>query len=469
MGAVAKGCKFMPEDAAAKKACGPVLAGVAVALVPLGCPKNDADGEYLLGLLCRAGARVVADPAEADAILVNTCAFIQPAVEEAIDTLLELAEVAAESGGALVCTGCLPARYGHELLAELPEVRAFVGPGALEHVVEAVDQALHGERLFLAPRLTFIGSAEIPRCRIEPPWRATVKISDGCCHACSFCTIPSIRGRYRSRTPDDIAEEVRRLVRTGVVEVNLVAQDTAAYGDDLGEGEGLARLLEQLAPILGADRWLRVQYLHPERLSPAATEAILNLDPVVPYFDLPLQHAAPSVLRLMGRQARPEAALDLVAAIRSRCPEAAVRATFIVGFPGETEDDFRALLDFVETLCPDHTAAFIYCPEEGTRAAGLPQTVPQPVARERHQELLEVARCCAQARSEELVGKTLRVLVEGTDEETGGDYVGRTFRDAPGVDGHFYLESMGGPLQPGSFTEALVKSCEANDLRGRMV
>ncbi len=446
------------------------LSRVAVALVPLGCPKNDADAEYLLGLLERAGARVVQDPACADVILVNTCAFIQPAVEEALDTLLDcadlldVAELPHGRAPVLICTGCLPARYGTELLEELPEVSGFVGPGAVDRIVEVVTRTLEGERLFVAPPPRFIGSADLPRCRIEPPWRASVKIADGCSHACSFCTIPSLRGGFRSRPPDDIAAEVESLLAGGVVEVCLVAQDTTSYGSDLGLDEGLARLLERLAPLVDPRGWLRVQYLHPDRLTEVAIEAILGIEPVPPYFDLPFQHASRSVLRAMRREGDAVSYAELVASIRSRCPDAALRATFILGFPGETEDDFAELLAFLDATEPDHVAAFTYWPEEGTRAAALPEQVSEPVARERHQELLDAARQIAQTRSERFLGSTLDVLVEEGEENDGP--VGRTLRDAPEVDGTFYLASAR-QLAPGAIVPARVDGADANDLRGR--
>jgi ribosomal protein S12 methylthiotransferase len=419
----------------------------------------------MLGLLERAGMRVVDHPAKANVVIVNTCAFIEPAVREAIEALLDAAD-ACGPDSVLICSGCLAARYGRTLLTELPEVHGFVGPSGVERIVEVVSAALAGHRPFLTQPSTFVGSAHLPRCRIEPPWRATVKIADGCSHKCTFCTIPAIRGPFRSRPPEDIAAEVRTLLASGVVEINLVAQDTTAYGFDLGLREGLVRLIEQLGDMLDGVGWLRVQYMHPHTLTPAIVEAIVRTVPAVPYFDIPFQHAARDVLRSMGRMGDAETYEELVTSIRDICPDAAIRATFIVGFPEETPDHFEELVEFVDFTEPDHVTVFRYWAEEGTPAARLAQMVSDPAARERQRELLETARQVAQRRSQRLIGRTLEVLIEASPKP--GTYIGRSFRDAPAVDGTFHLTAED-RLPMGCFVSARVHTADASDLHGRHV
>lgn len=448
---------------------GQPLRGVAVTCVALGCPKNDVDAEYMLGLLQAAGARVVDSPVEADVVLVNTCAFIQPAVEDAVEALLDVASLPDGRRRTILATGCLAPRYGRQLVEELPEVAAFVGPGDVPNIVGIVERALRGEKLFLSSDTRFIGSAALPRRRIEPPWRGTVKIADGCDHACTFCTIPRIRGPFRSRDPDDICQEVRRLVDEGAREICLVAQDSCSYGKDLGMDEGLARLLEQLAQTVGSGVWLRVQYLHPDRVSDATVDAILGIEQVVEYFDLPFQHASARVLQRMGRAGRGERYAELIAAVRERCPPAAVRATFIVGFPGEEEDDFHQLLEFVTATEPDHVSCFVYWAEEGTAAAGMAARPSSPVRRFRNEELAVTAYHVMTQRAEQFVGSCVDVLVEGEPE--GQLVVGRTFRDAPDVDGVFHLSIGGGDadVRAGEFVAAQVTGAQGNDLYGKPV
>jgi ribosomal protein S12 methylthiotransferase len=437
------------------------LSGVRLFCLPLGCPKNDVDAEYMLGLLAQAGATIVAAPEDADVVLVNTCAFIQPAVEEAIDNLLSLADLKSRGVRALICSGCLPQRFAGDLAAELPEVDAFMGPGEVENVVAVVADALAGHGGLRASEPRFIGSAAVPRRALGPSWRATAKIADGCGHRCTFCTIPAIRGPFRSRTPDDVVAEVEALLEAGAREICLVAQDTSGYGADLGTADGLPALLERLSPIVGAGRWLRVQYLHPDRLGPRLIDTMLGLDAVVPYFDLPFQHASPQVLRLMGRAGSRAEYEALVGAIRDREPDAAVRATFITGFPGETDADFHDLLGFVADVKADHVAVFPYWPEDGTPAARLPGRVSDPEVRGRHEELVATAHSASQACGSRFVGRTLRVLVEAAMGD--GAYEGRSFRDAPEVDGVVRLSSPQ-VLDSGAFTDALIMSAEVSDL-----
>ena len=456
-----------------------------VALISLGCPKNLVDAEVMLGLLEAAGYRLVAAPEEAEVLVVNTCAFIEPAVEEALDALLDLGEL-KRSGSlrALVCSGCLPQRYGEELLEELPEVDVFLGPGAMPHIVEAVGAALRGERRLIRAPLDYLYAADTPRVRTGAEWAAYVKIAEGCDHRCAYCTVPALRGAYRSRLPEDVQREVKRLAAEGVREMVLIAQDTSYYGRDLHPRRSLAELLRGLGEVLGtvcADSgvgaggelpWLRLMYLHPAHLTRELLEAMAATPGVVPYLDLPLQHAAPAVLRRMGRAGSGESYLRLIRRIRQDVPGAALRTTFIVGFPGETEADFQELLEFVEQARFDRLSAFRYWPEEGTPAATLPDQVPLEVADERLEALLQAQEKLSLANNQALIGQRLRVLVEQVEAD---EAVGRSYRDAPEVDGVVKVlrgsvdrgewERM---LQPGRFVEAEVIAVEPHDLMARV-
>jgi ribosomal protein S12 methylthiotransferase len=412
-------------------------------------------------LLVAAGATLASSPDAADVVIVNTCAFIQPAIEEALDHLLSLADLKRRGVRALICAGCLPQRFAGDLAAELPEVDAFLGPGEVENIVAVVAQALAGRGGLHVSEPNFVGSSALPRVSFGPPWRSTVKIADGCSHRCTFCTIPSIRGPFRSRLADDVAAEVEALLDGGACEICLVAQDSCGYLTDLGLADGLPALLHRLSPIVGSDRWLRIQYLHPDRLTSALIDAMLSVEAVVPYFDLPFQHAAAHVLRLMGRTGSRSSYEALIASIRDRQPDAAIRATFIAGFPGETDEDFHDLLGFVGDMEADHAAVFPYWPEDGTPAARLPERVSDPEVRARHDELVATAASASQARGERFVGRTMRVLVETAMGE--GTYEGRTFRDAPEVDGVVRLTSPE-PLDLGAFTDATITAAEVTDL-----
>lgn len=440
------------------------LSGVKVALIRLGCPKNDVDGEYMLGLLERAGCEVVDEPAAADVVIVNTCSFIRPACEEAIETLLEAADLKAQGVRAVLCAGCLPARYGAELAAELSEVDGFLTPGAIGEVSEVVAQALRGERPIALGKRGKFPQAGWPRCKLDPPWRATIKIADGCSHGCTFCTVPLIRGRYQSQPIEALVGEVEEALAAGATEICLVAQDTSSYGLDMGLQDGLVTLLETLSPLVSAERWLRVQYLHPDRVTPRLVAAMLDLPGVVPYFDLPFQHASQKVLAAMGRHGTRKTYTRLVESIRERNPDAAIRATFIVGFPGEADEDFSELLGFLADIEPDHVAVFPYYPEEGTRAARFSGRVSQPEVHRRLEEFTDTAHSVAHRRGECFIGRCLPVLVE--KHTGGGQYVGRTFRDAPDVDGVFYLLAER-ELSPGGFARAMVTGAEVSDLFGR--
>lgn len=411
-------------------------------LVPLGCPKNQIDGELMLGRAVAAGHRIVSDPDRADVLVVNTCAFIGQAREESIDTILALAQTkAARDGRRLVVTGCMAQRYADELAAALPEIDALVGTGALDRINEAFD-APRGD----APA-TFMGgkhylpAAWMDRVVTDGDGSAYVKVSEGCDHDCSFCVIPSIRGRHESRPIEDVAREAEGLAARGIAEINLVAQDLSAYGCDRGEREGLAALLYRLGRVPGLER-VRCFYLYPNTLSDAALDAIEAVDNVCAYVDMPLQHADPGVLRAMRRARGADQLRRILDRVRTRVRDPYVRTTFITGFPGETDQSFANLCDFVCDVRFDRIGVFAYSREDGSAAALLADQVPAAEAELRRDHLLALQEPISERLLAARIGASERVLVCGQDES--GAWFGRTRFQAPEIDGVTLLGAPGG-------------------------
>lgn len=434
-----------------------------IALISLGCPKNLVDSEIMLGLLQEAGHEVVEQAEDADVVIVNTCAFIEPAVEEAVEALLDTVDLRSDDcRPCVICAGCLTERYGAELQAELPEIDAFVGPGSISEIADVVERCIDEGQLLVQAAPPWLYSAETPRVRTGREWLAHVKVADGCDHHCAYCMIPSLRGPFRSRPAGDIRREVERLTAEDVREICMIAQDTSMWGADL-EGEWtLARLLHSLE-LTDWDGWLRLQYLHPDGITSELLEAVAEVSQVVPYFDIPLQHASAEVLRSMGRRGDPESYLQMIEGVREMVPGAAIRTTFIVGYPGESEVDFETLLQFVQRARFDRLSAFRYWDETGTRAAELPDRVPEGEALDRLEWLMLTQAEISRETNEQFVGESMRVLVERKDEET-GEMVGRSFRDAPDVDGEVVVEGQLPPL--GSFADVTITDAEEHDLRG---
>ncbi|WP_207262732.1 30S ribosomal protein S12 methylthiotransferase RimO [Desulfovibrio sp. Huiquan2017] len=427
--------------------------------VSLGCPKNRVDTERLLGAL---GPRMVPadNAAEADLVLVNTCGFIQPAIEESVATILdvvgEAAEAFAKTGRRpLLCVaGCLVSRYGDDLKSELPEVDLWLNTEQIEQWPAMAARALD-------VRL----SGDTPRSLSTGPSYAYLKVSEGCSHNCRFCTIPSIRGPHRSWPVDFLLNEAR-LLAGQVPEIIVVGQDSTAYGSDLGPGNDLPALFKGLAAIPGLD-WLRIMYLYPAGL----TESLLGLlrdtgAPFLPYFDIPLQHAHPEVLGSMGRPfaRNPE---KVVERVRKFFPEAALRTTFIVGYPGETEDHFQTLMDFVRNTRFHHLGVFPYWAEEGTPAAAMADQVPEAVKLDRRDRLMALQAEISAEILEGYVGETVPVVIERESEEWPGLYVGRAWFQAPEVDGVTYV---GAPpdarLEPGVILDVEIEKADTYDLSG---
>lgn len=408
--------------------------------ISLGCAKNRVDTEVMLGILRDNDIELVQQPSEADILIVNTCAFIESAKEESITTILSMAEF--KSVGkckALIVAGCLGQRYGQELLDELPEADAIIGTGAWNRIMEAVRETMSGNRVVIAGESEIIYDARMPRIMTTPDYTAYVKIAEGCDNRCAFCAIPQIRGHYRSRKLEDICEEVKKLTEKGVKEINLIAQDSTKYGFDLYGEPSLAKLLRELCKI-DKVKWLRILYCYPRFFTDELIDTIANEEKICKYVDLPLQHAHDSVLRNMHRPDTKESIERLLSKIRGKIPQAVVRSTFIVGFPGETDAQYQTLRNFIEQQRFEKVGIFTYSREEGTPAAEMDNQVSEDVMQERYHDLMSLQCKISEELNQELEGKELEVLVEGRMEEQENVVCGRSYREAPEVDGQIFVE-----------------------------
>lgn len=436
-----------------------------VYLQSLGCPKNLVDSEIMLGLVRQAGGAIVTDPEVADVLVVNTCGFIGPAKRESIDAILDLARLKQEAPGKrLIVTGCLVQRYGNELAESLPEVDAFLGTGDFHRLPEVLARPqAKDEAAPYRGAAHLLPDVQLARVRTGDFFSAYVKVSEGCDHTCSFCIIPKIRGKHESRPIESVVSEVQALVADGVVEVNLIAQDLTAYGRDRRDGTDLVRLLRALVCVEGL-RWIRLLYNYPRHVTPALLETIASEEKVCPYLDLPLQHASARILRRMRRDRDPQALRELLARIRNTVPGVAIRTAMIVGFPGETEEDFQELLEFVREQRFERLGAFAYSREEGTEAAELPDQVPERIKKQRLRTLMRLQAEIAAEQQKAQIGRTLEVLVCGQDQR--GRWYGRTATQAPEIDGVVYLD---GPAAVGEIVPVRITGASTYDLRGQVL
>ncbi|MFM7085954.1 MAG: 30S ribosomal protein S12 methylthiotransferase RimO [Cyanobium sp.] len=436
-----------------------------VAFAHLGCEKNRVDTEHMLGLLAAAGYGVSADEREASVVVVNTCSFIQDAREESVRTLVEL----AEQGKELIIAGCLAQHFQQELLDSLPEAKAIVGTGDYQHIVEVLQRVEAGERVNrVSATPTYVADEHLPRYRTTSEAVAYLKVAEGCDYRCSFCIIPKLRGDQRSRPIESIVAEARMLAAQGVQELILISQITTNYGLDLYGKPRLAELLRALGEV--EIPWIRVHYAYPTGLTPEVLAAFRDVPNVLPYLDLPLQHSHPDVLRAMNRPWQAEVTGGLLRRIREQLPEAVLRTTFIVGYPGETEAQFQHLLDFVAEQRFDHVGVFTFSPEDGTPAADLPDPVPAEVAAERKDRLMALQQPIAAERNAAWVGRIVDVLIEQENPST-GEMLGRCSRFAPDVDGEVRVSPGEGGLcaAPGTMVPVRITAADTYDLRGEVV
>jgi len=435
--------------------------------VTLGCAKNRVDTEVMLARLTGAGWRIVADPEEADLILVNTCGFIASAAQEAVDTILELAAVKQNRPGTLlVAAGCLVQRHRESLPELLPEVDAWVGVNDFPDIVGIV-AGLTGAapgRHWDGPLLS--GAEVSPRLLTTPFYTAYVKIAEGCSHRCTFCTIPAIRGPFRSRPAEVIVQEAELLLSRGVIELNLVAQDTTGYGREGDQRSRLPELLEKIAGLPGL-AWLRLLYSHPLGITPELLDVMAAHPKICPYLDLPLQHLADPVLKRMGRRYTQRQALEVIDRIRRRLPGAALRTSVITGFPGESEADFAELCRRVEEIGFDHLGIFAFQPEEGTPAARYPDQVPARTGARRARQLTRLQARLRRKQLRALKGTVQEVLVEGVSEETELLLTGRLATQAPEVDGQVYITAGQGMV--GQLQKVRLTRTHTYDLEGELV
>jgi len=449
---------------------------IKVGMISLGCAKNLVDAEIMLGHLRQAGMELTGEAKEADVLIVNTCAFIDSAKEESIEAIMDSHQKRGMSKNSdnqkLIVAGCMSQRFSKELGKEMPEVDAYVGLDQLTEIVPIVEKVLAKDRTgeevldFVTPRPTYIPDYNTPRFRLTPNHHAYVKIAEGCNHPCSFCVIPQMRGRHRSRSIDSIVREARQLVKEGVKELNLISQDTTYFGMDRWEekagprakvdptrGETLIHLLEELQQVEG-DFWIRLLYTHPAHWSDDLISCIARNNKIARYVDMPLQHIHDEMLDKMRRETSGQHIRDLVKSLRSGIPDLAIRTTFIAGFPGETEEHFETLLEFIEDVKFDRLGVFQYSQEEGSRAAKMENQVPPAVRKKRWHRAMKLQQKLAKERGDAQCGKTLRVLVESPLH-------GRTQADAPEVDGRVILSA---PRPIGEFADVLIRGHDIYDL-----
>ena len=464
-----------------------------VGMISLGCPKNLVDSEVMLGLAEQAGHTLTSDANEAEVLIVNTCAFIDKSKQESIDAILEMAEM-KKTGACqrLIVTGCLAERYKDELKDQIPEIDALLGTGEVPEIVRALGHmgsdpfATHGGQTPSAVPMTlhrraskhqplggradlptYIYDADTPRRLATPRHYAYLKVAEGCDYTCAFCIIPRLRGHYRSRPAAEIVREARQLAGRGVKELLLISQDTTFYGNDLGERGALARLLRELNRVDGLE-WIRLLYLYPTTIDDTMLEAMAESDKVCKYIDLPLQHASDAVLKRMKRPGTRKSYERLLANIRTRMPDAALRTTFIVGFPGETEADVAELEGFLDTVGFDHVGIFTYSHEEGTTAGGWDDDVTAATKRKRRDWLMARQRGIVEAAQQARVGSRVRLVVDGPSPEHDLVLRARLSTQAPDIDPLVYLtECDPSSFSPGQFLEAEVVGAREYDLLAR--
>lgn len=433
-----------------------------VCLVSLGCPKNLVDSEVTLGLLTKAGHPVTTDPSKAEILIVNTCSFIQDASREAIETILQLVPFKREGRcRLLIVSGCLPQRYGKVLEKELPEVDLFVGTGSFQKIPYLISRERKKKSYLAGP--TFLYNEKTPRILSTPSFTAYLKIAEGCSKTCTFCTVPKIRGPYRSRRISSVLKEAEGLAAQGVKEAILIAQDTTAYGEDLDDGTSLEKLLKGLVQIDGL-QWIRILYAYPRfsNFTEGLIELMAHEEKICPYLDLPIQHIDDEILRRMGRRSREKEIRTLIEKLRTSIPEIALRTSLIVGFPGEREKQFEALLRFVEEAQFDHLGAFKYSSEEGTPAQKFHNTVPEKIKEERYHRLMKAQKRISFKKYRRMLGKTVEVLVEEHDGSKEA-LKGRMKTQAPEIDGSVFLK---GKANPGDLVNALITQARPYDLVG---
>jgi ribosomal protein S12 methylthiotransferase len=445
-----------------------------VGFVSLGCPKNLVDSEVMMGILARSGYEITPRAGDADVLVVNTCSFIAPAQQESVQSILEMAEY-KKFGRAqkLIVAGCMVERYRDEIREQIPEVDAVIGTGEIEKILEACEGSLHNDDAESAQLPTYLYHDLTPRILATPRHTAYIKINEGCDHPCTFCVIPQLRGKFRSRRFESVVREAENLAAAGVREISLIGQDTTFYGEDLGLRDGLAVLLERLAQVEDL-HWVRFLYCYPNRITPRLLDTIAAHPRLAKYLDVPLQHASRNVLARMKRGSNGDAFLKMLEKARKAIPGVSIRTSFIVGFPGETENDFRELCDFVRAAEFDWMGVFAYSDEDKSQSFALDQKVDEKTIARRRDTLMSIQKKISARKLKKQVGQTLQVMLEGPSKDTDLVWEARLQGMAPDIDGKVYVAEFEGVNDaadlpaPGSLATIEITEAKDYDLIGRV-
>lgn len=438
-----------------------------ILFISLGCDKNLVDSEVMLGLLDAKGYQIVDDETQADIIVINTCCFVHDAKEESIQTILEMAEYKTEGRlKALIVTGCLAQRYRQEIIDEIPEVDAVLGTTAYDNIVEAVEEALAGAGHVELENVNALPLVDTKRLVTTGGHYAYMKIAEGCDKHCTYCIIPKLRGNYRSVPMERLIQEAKDLAEQGVKELILVAQETTLYGKDIYGEKSLHKLLRELCKVDGI-RWIRILYCYPEEIDDNLIQVMKEEKKLCHYLDLPIQHANDEILKRMGRRTSKAQLEEIIGKLKREIPDITLRTTLITGFPGETEEQHEELKAFVDEMEFDRLGVFTYSPEEDTPAAEMPDQIPEEVKEDRQAEIMELQQEIAFAQAEDMIGEEVLVMIEGkvADENA---YVGRTYKDAPGVDGLIFINTDE-ELMSGDFARVKVTGAVEYDLIGELL
>lgn len=440
--------------------------GYNIGMVSLGCAKNQTDAETMLGILKQDGHMIVDNPETADVIIVNTCGFIEQAKQESIDNILEMAEFKKGRCKLLIATGCLAERYHDEMLKELPELDAVVGTGDYVKIAEVIKAAFSGDKPVLFGHKDYTPPEGLPRILSTPSYTAYVKIADGCDNNCTYCAIPMIRGKFRSRKIEDIVKEVEELADQGVKEIILIAQDTTRYGKDIYGRYSLDKLLAELCKIEKLS-WIRVHYFYTEAVTEELVKVMAENDKICNYIDMPIQHINNRVLKRMARRTNRDEIIEKIAMIRKYMPESTIRTSIIVGFPGETDEEFEELYDFVKQIRFDRMGVFTYSQEEDTPAADFEDQIDEDIKEERRERLMELQQRISLEENQKKIGNILEVIIEGYDEEN-YMYFGRSRGDSIGIDSRVYVAAED-ELNPGDIVKVEVLDASEYDLTAKTV
>lgn len=437
-----------------------------IGMVSLGCAKNQNDAEIMLGILLQDGCEIVADPSQADVIIVNTCGFIESAKRESIDALLEMAEYKEDKCRLLIASGCLAERYSEEIAKEIPEVDAIVGTGDYDRIAEAIKKAFDGEKPIICGHKDRTPEERLPRVLSTPPYTAYLKIADGCDNNCTYCAIPKIRGKFRSRAIDDIVSEAEELAENGVKELILIAQDTTRYGVDLYGKYSLDRLLEELVKIEKI-QWIRVHYYYTEAITEGLITTMAKYDKICNYIDMPIQHINNTILRRMARRTTREETIEKIRMIREKMSDCTIRTSIIVGFPGETEEQFNELYEFVKNIRFDRMGVFSYSQEEGTPAAEFEDQIDEETKQKRLDALMTLQQGISLEMNRAKIGSVIEVIVEGYDADNFLFY-GRSRGDSIDVDGKVYFGTEN-EVDEGDIIKVKIVDADEYDLTGQRV